>query len=171
LLSTTIIKYPKSIIKVNAKRVIASLLDKYAILSLNKTDPKENNKARAKNAKNNTPSAKNAHTRLNIPRLFLAKMPYKESPSFDIWFNRVVQDIITDNTKKTVVPLVALSAVDAIACPVSLNSSGNLDTKSSVILTPNTPNAVNIKKAIGTTDVRKKNTHAPATVVSRFLFR
>jgi hypothetical protein len=52
--------------------------------------------------------------------------------------------------------------------PAVRNSSGSLETISKDKFTPNTLNAVISKNIIGITDVKKKNTQAPATVVRRF---
>jgi hypothetical protein len=67
----------------------------------------------------------------------------------------VVQEILTVIKNKRVALLDARSAVETIASPVALNSSGKRDTKSVERSTPKTPKAVTIKKASGITDIKK----------------
>lgn len=72
----------------------------------------------------------------------------------------------TVSTKSTVAPRDARLAASMISSTISRNSSGRRMANSVEASTPNTPNAVTIRKKMGTIASRRKYTHAPATVAA-----
>ena len=108
-----------------------------------------------KQSENRAISEINAHTRRFNPRFFKDFSLYKKSPSFDIWFSKLVQEKTTVIIKKIVAPFDAFSAVSSMVCPAKRNSIGSLETTSFEKFTPNTLKAVMIKKSIGISEVKK----------------